>query len=148
MGYPMASNLLKKMNPAEFYVNDYLQDVAISFQKEHPTAHVAASPAEIAEKCSIIITMLPASQQVRSVYLGEKGLLRGLQAKSMVIDSSTIDPSTVKELSKVLRSKTVSFLDAPVSGGEWLKIILAISKQQKCRNSWRKRCIANIHGGS
>ncbi len=118
MGYPMASNLFKKMKPTEFYVNDYLQDVAKSFQKEHPAAQVATSPEEIAQKCSIIITMLPASQQVRSVYLGEKGLLSSLQAKSMVIDSSTIDPSTVKELSLVLRSKSVSFLDAPVSGGK------------------------------
>ena len=119
MGYPMASNLLKGLNPTEFYINDHSIEVASNFQKEHPSAKIASSPKQIAEKCSVIITMLPASLQVKTVYLGENGLLEGLKPRSLVIDSSTIDPSTTKEVFAILNAKQVSLLDAPVSGGQF-----------------------------
>ena len=117
MGYPMASNLLKGLNPAEYWINDHSSQVMANFQKEHPDAIVASSPLQIASKCSIIITMLPASAHVKSVYLGENGLLEGLQPGTLVIDSSTIDPSTTKEIFAILTHKKISLLDAPVSGG-------------------------------
>ena len=123
MGYPMASNLIKKIGAKEFLISDHIVDVAKAFRQEHPTATVAESPIEIAKQCSIIVTMLPASPHVRSVYLGEKGLVHGIKPGSIVIDSSTIDPSTAKDISNTLKAKGVSCLDAPVSGGILLMII-------------------------
>ena len=141
MGYPMASNLLKKMQISEFYVNDYVEDVARAFQQEHPSAKIASTPLDIAQKCSIIVTMLPAAPQVKSVYLGERGLLKGIQANSMIIDSSTIDPSTVKEVARAIHSKSSFFLDAPVSGG-----LLCLRPLIEKRYSWSKRWNFDLYG--
>ncbi|KAI8897829.1 NAD binding domain of 6-phosphogluconate dehydrogenase-domain-containing protein [Globomyces pollinis-pini] len=117
MGYPMASNWIKKLNPSSFYVHDHSIDTALDFQKNHSNVSVAKSPKELAEKCSIIVTMLPASAHVKSVYLGENGLVEGLSPNTLVIDSSTIDPSTTKLVHQKLKDIKVDLLDAPVSGG-------------------------------
>jgi 3-hydroxyisobutyrate dehydrogenase-like beta-hydroxyacid dehydrogenase len=120
MGFPMASNLFKKMPDTTFWVHDNTNSTAMDFQAEHRKAKIAASPKEIAENCEVIITMLPASKHVRSVYLGESGLLASLKPGSLVIDSSTIDVSTTKEICATLKEAGVSLLDAPVSGGSML----------------------------
>jgi 3-hydroxyisobutyrate dehydrogenase len=117
MGYPMASNLIKKFQPEGFIVHDYNKNQALNFQKEHKEAQVVDSPLEVAKRCQVIITMLPTGKHVRSVYTGENGLLQGLQPGSLVLDSSTIEPTTSKDLSSILKGKDVNMLDTPVSGG-------------------------------
>ncbi len=61
--------------------------------------------------------MLPAAKHVKDVYLGENGVLEVLKAGSLCIDSSTIDPQTIKDISAVAHSKNIKICDAPVSGG-------------------------------
>lgn len=117
MGFPMASNLFKKLQPLQFIVYDSSQNTVEKFQREHGSCLAAKNPFELAKKAQIIVTMLPASPHVKAVYLGENGLLNGLSKNTMVIDSSTIDPSTTKEISKILKTVGVDLLDAPVSGG-------------------------------
>ncbi|XP_022140220.1 probable 3-hydroxyisobutyrate dehydrogenase, mitochondrial isoform X2 [Momordica charantia] len=87
------------------------------------------TPFEVAEASDIVITMLPSSSHVLNVYTGSHGLLHGGSHLRpwLLIDSSTIDPRTSRELSAVvsgcsLREKRDSWgnpamLDAPVSGG-------------------------------
>lgn len=116
MGYPMASNLFKKLSPSKFIIHDYSLASAEKFKKEHPKAIIAISPREVASQCDLIITMLPASPQVKSVYLGNNGLIESLKENTMVIDSSTIDVSTTKDLVLKLKEIKVDLLDAPVSG--------------------------------
>ncbi len=118
MGWHMASNLASKSPNSTILVNDYNKSVADKFKQEFPSARVAATPLEIAKECSIIVTMLPASPQVKSVYLGDDGLIHGVKEGTMLIDSSTIDPSTSKDLFTKFTAKKVQFLDAPVSGGK------------------------------
>ena len=61
--------------------------------------------------------MLPAAQHVRSVYLGEDGVLAGVRAGTPVLDCSTIDPQTARDVSRAAAAKDVDMGDAPVSGG-------------------------------
>ena len=76
------------------------------------------SPAEVAENCQVIITMLPNSPQVREVCLGENGIASAAKEGTIVIDMSSIDPVQSKEIGAELNKKGIDLMDAPVSGGE------------------------------
>jgi 3-hydroxyisobutyrate dehydrogenase len=72
---------------------------------------------ESIKTASVIVTMLPASQHVKEVCLGEKGLLSLAKPGTLIIDSSTISPEVSRELGKLAENKGIDMLDAPVSGG-------------------------------
>ena len=78
---------------------------------------VCASPQAAARQADIVITMLPAAKHVREVYLGEEGVLAVLQAGSLCIDCSTIDPQTIKDIAAQAQQQGIQVCDAPVSGG-------------------------------
>jgi 3-hydroxyisobutyrate dehydrogenase-like beta-hydroxyacid dehydrogenase len=63
-----------------------------------------------------IITMLPNSQVVKGLVMNEE-FLSSVNPNSIIIDSSTIDPSAAKEIYAYAKSKKRAFVDAPVSGG-------------------------------
>lgn len=52
------------------------------------------------------------------MYTGDNGLLAAIRPGSLMIDSSTIDPSVSQEMSQLAKQKNSEYLDAPVSGGE------------------------------
>ncbi|XP_071514761.1 3-hydroxyisobutyrate dehydrogenase, mitochondrial [Panulirus ornatus] len=113
MGGPMATNLLQKGHSVVAYdvspvAMEYLQDEG---------ADIASNPAEVASKVDSIITMLPNSQHVRSCYTGEKGVFEAVQPGTLILDSSTIDPTVSKEMASIALKKGAVFMDAPVSGG-------------------------------
>lgn len=113
MGGPMARNLLKKGYRLTVY--DIVEDkIAPLVQKG---AVPAGSCREVAEKSEFIITMLPSSPQVREAVLGSKGIMEGVREGSTLIDMSTIDPRTTKEIEKKLSGRKVNMLDAPVARG-------------------------------
>jgi 3-hydroxyisobutyrate dehydrogenase len=64
-----------------------------------------------------VITMLPSSPHVRSVYLGEEGVLAGVARGVPLIDSSTIDPHTARDVAALAMKQGNPMADAPVSGG-------------------------------
>ncbi|MBV2133315.1 3-hydroxyisobutyrate dehydrogenase [Pseudomonas sp. MAP12] len=114
MGAPMARNLLKAGH--QLTVFD-LSAAAVSSLVE-AGAHSAASPAVLAQAdVELIITMLPAAAHVKSVYLGEDGLLAHVRPGVTLIDSSTIDPLSAREVASAARQHGNPMLDAPVSGG-------------------------------
>ncbi len=61
--------------------------------------------------------MLPAGQHVRDVYLGADGVLAAAGAGTLLIDSSTIDVATARDVAAAADKKGLAMLDAPVSGG-------------------------------
>jgi len=78
----------------------------------------ASSPAEVALRCSTVITMLPSPSHVNQVYQGGNGILQSLADGALLIDSSTIDPTTARTIAKIAESRSgVDMVDAPVSGG-------------------------------
>ena len=113
MGKRMARNLLKAgyslvvHNRSRGAVNELVAE----------GAQEAWSPKEVAERTSVIITMLPDSPDVRLVASGDNGLFEGVSAGDTIIDSSTISPEVTAQLSAQAAELGVDWLDAPVSGG-------------------------------
>ena len=113
MGAPMAANLLR----ARHHVAGY-DIVAASREALAEKAGQAASGiAEAAAAGDIVITMLPAGQQVREVYLGPDGVLARARPGALLIDCSTIDVATARASPPKPRRRASQMLDAPVSGG-------------------------------
>ena len=117
MGAPMARNLLKAGH--ELTVFDVVQsNVDALVAHGAGKAKAATTPASILkEGVEVIVTMLPAAQHVKSVYLGNDGILSGNVDGVILIDSSTIDPMSAREVAKAAAAKKALMLDAPVSGG-------------------------------
>ncbi|MNF75877.1 3-hydroxyisobutyrate dehydrogenase [compost metagenome] len=114
MGGPMALNLVKAGH--RLHVFDLSQPAVA--QLVEAGARAADSPAAIARAdVEIIISMLPAAQHVKSVYLGEDGLLANVAPGVLLVDSSTIDPHSAREVAAAARKQGNPMLDAPVSGG-------------------------------
>jgi 2-hydroxy-3-oxopropionate reductase len=113
MGMPMAKNLIKKGYSLTVF------DMVTG--KMEPLkalgAETVGSSRAVAENCSVVITMLPSSPHVREAVLGAQGVLEGIRKGSILIDMSTIDPITTREIAKILEEKGVEMLDAPVARG-------------------------------
>ena len=114
MGAPMALNLLKAGHKVHVY--DLLEAAVQTL--EAAGAQRQASPAQVAgQEIDILITMLPAAVHVKKVYLGEDGVLAAVGKQVLLIDSSTIDPQTAREVAAQAAAQGNAMLDAPVSGG-------------------------------
>jgi 2-hydroxy-3-oxopropionate reductase/2-hydroxymethylglutarate dehydrogenase len=113
MGKSMALNLLKAGYPLFAYD---LNPKALEELKQKGAA-IGKSSKEVAGQSDVIITMLPNSDDVEKVILGENGVMEGVRGASIVIDMSTIDPSVSRRISQILQSRNIKMLDAPVSGG-------------------------------
>ena len=112
MGYPMASNLLKKKLNLKVFTRTL--DKAKPLEKLG--ANISNSLAEAVKDTDIIITMLTDDEAVEKV-LGDKEFLNNLKPSSTVIDMSSIKPKIAIQYGKILKEKGIYFLDAPVSGG-------------------------------
>ncbi|TVY62828.1 3-hydroxyisobutyrate dehydrogenase [Lachnellula suecica] len=122
MGMPMATHLAKKLpTEKQIYVYDIAEDLVDGFCAEFPNkGFKCASAKEVAEKTSIIISMVPEGSHVRSVYLdGKKGICSSDTSKKILIDCSTIDTATSLAVKDHIAEHfpTAYFYDAPVSGG-------------------------------
>ena len=113
MGGSMAQNLLKSGHQVFGYD---LSAVALQHFAEAGGV-VCDSPQAAAKQAEIVVSMLPAAKHVREVYLGEHGILEVLQAGSLCIDSSTIDPQSIQDIAAAAQAKKIRVCDAPVSGG-------------------------------
>ena len=117
MGAPMAENLLKAGFTVQVF--DLVEETVSKL------ASLGAQPAESTEQvvkgAQIVITMLPAGEHVRAVYLGDHsggvGLLNLIEENTFLIDSSTIDPESARIVASYAEDKGFEFVDAPVSGG-------------------------------
>jgi len=114
MGRPMARNLLK----AGYSLTVY--DVVATSLEELATdgAKPASSSKEVAQQAPVVITMVPDSADSEAAILGPNGVLEGASRGSTVIDMSSIAPGTSQKIAAACEAQGVSFLDAPVSGGE------------------------------
>jgi len=78
----------------------------------------AASPAELASRCDVIITALPTQQIVETVALGPNGILEGIRPDDVYVDISTGGPDLIRRIAERFRAKGAWALDAPVSIGQ------------------------------
>src|SRR5512140_68659 len=94
MGNPMCRNLLKQGHALKVF--DVVPELVRKVADAGATA--AESAAACVQDVELVITMLPSSPHVRSVYLGEDGLIARAHPGMPLIDCSTIDPLTAREV--------------------------------------------------
>lgn len=115
MGRPMAQNLIKR--GFRLVVHSRSQGPVDQLVSAGATAF--SSPADVARHTRCIITMLPDGPDVDQVLsTPDTGVLAAVQPDSIIIDMSTIAPSTARRLAAAARDHGAIMLDAPVSGGE------------------------------
>ncbi len=114
MGKPMSRNLLK----AGHKLTVFNRSSAAVDELVRAGAARGSSPADVAARSEIVITMLPDGPDVEQVILGPGGVLEGARNGSVVIDMSSISPIVSQKVGAACEAKGVGFLDAPVSGGE------------------------------
>jgi 3-hydroxyisobutyrate dehydrogenase len=113
MGAPMARNLLKAGHELKLF--DLNQAVLTELASLGGT--IGTSPRDAAQEVQLVITMLPAAEHVRSVWLGADGVLAGIARGVPAVDCSTIDPQTARDVAAAAGRQGVAMADAPVSGG-------------------------------
>ncbi len=114
MGKPMSKNLIK----AGYSLIVLNRKPAVTNGLKALGAESADTPAEVARRSDVVITMLPNSPHVKTVVLGEDGVMEGAHDGLVLIDMSSIDPMASREIGEALSRKGIEMLDAPVSGGE------------------------------
>src|SRR5258707_14479645 len=113
MGLPMAQNLVKAGHQVEG-----VDMSSVQTDKLRAAGGAVAETAKIAAaRRDVVITMLPAGQHVREVYLGAGGIIENANAGTLLVDCSTIDVESARVVAAAADAKGLMMLDAPVSGG-------------------------------
>ncbi|XP_051153231.1 3-hydroxyisobutyrate dehydrogenase, mitochondrial [Leptopilina boulardi] len=113
MGSRMAKNILKKGHKLTIF--DINKNAVKKLCESGATS--AENAAEVSQNSDVIITMLPSNKHVLDCYIGEKSILSSAKKNTLLIDSSTIDPSISETVAQEAEKKHVRFIDGPVSGG-------------------------------
>ena len=113
MGNPMANQLVKAGKDVKVF--DISQDV-IKIAKQSGL-DVINSMEELLQGATTVISMLPEGKHVRSLYLGDNGILKKIPKDCLIIDCSTIDIETSLELGNAAKKIGINMIDAPVTGG-------------------------------
>ncbi len=112
MGFPMAKNLLK----SGVKLKVFNRTVKKAEPLKNFGAEISSSIGEVVKNCDFIITMLTDDVAVDMV-MSNVDFLENLKIGSILIDMSSVKPSTAIKYGKIFKSKNINYLDAPVSGG-------------------------------
>ena len=113
MGNPMAQQLVKAgQNVKVFDVSPDVIEIA-----KQSGLDVINSMEELLQGATTVISMLPEGKHVRSLYLGDNGILKKIPKDCLIIDCSTIDIETSLELGNAANQIGINMVDAPVTGG-------------------------------
>jgi len=113
MGNPMAENVLKAPFPMTvFDTNPKAMENLVK-----AGARRAGSAGEVVDQSEIVLTSLPASAEVEAIYLERGGLVERAKPGTILIDLSSVLPSTPRKIEPRAKARGVHFLEAPVSGG-------------------------------
>ena len=112
MGLPMAKNILKAGYSLKAYNRSQNKAAAL---KEFG-AEITISIDEAVKDSDIVITMLTDDTAINEV-MDSSNFLENLKSSAIVIDMSSVKPTTAIKHGNDLKSKNIKYLDAPVSGG-------------------------------
>lgn len=115
MGAPMARNLASAGH--DLLVFDVHDEASTALVADFGSVTASDSAGDVARGADVIVTMLPATQHVEAVYLGDDGLLASARAGTLFIDSSTISPHGAQTVTIAAVEAGMEMVDAPVSGG-------------------------------
>ena len=113
MGKPMAVNLIRK----GFDLIVHNRSRAVIEELSSMGAAAATSPRMVAQEADVVLTCLPTPEAVEAVYLAADGLVPAAKPDQVLVDHSTVSPTTSRRLFEAAREKGAHFLDAPISGG-------------------------------
>lgn len=112
MGLPMANRLIDA--GVDLMVHDVREAAMEPLLQRN--AHRATSLRNMADQCAIVFTSLPSLDSIKSVVLGENGLIAG-GALKIVVNTSTIGVPLTEQLAEALAARGIALVDCPVSGG-------------------------------
>ena len=115
MGYPMAGHL--KSGGHEVTVYNRTAATAEKWVAEHGGAS-AATPRAAVEGVEIAFSCVGNDDDLRSVVLGDDGILAGLGSGKIFVDHTTASANVARELFAIAKDQGVGFIDGPVSGGQ------------------------------
>ncbi|HWZ86302.1 MAG TPA: NAD(P)-dependent oxidoreductase [Thermoanaerobaculia bacterium] len=115
MGMGMARNLAKAGFPLALSTRTVSKAQALAGELG---AKAFDTPEAVARVSDVVVSCLPDSPEVEEVHLGPHGTVRGAASGTIVIDCSTIAAEAARSIGERLAGAGVSFLDAPVSGGQ------------------------------
>ena len=113
MGGPMAANLVKAGH--EVVAFDLMPALLEAVVQEG--ARAAGSAVEAVDGVDVVVSMLPSAGAVRGLYLGDEGVLQHIDKSALIIDCSTIDADTARDVAGIAQEQGRTMIDAPVSGG-------------------------------
>ena len=113
MGNPMAGNVLK----GGFAFTVFDRNPKAMENLVQGGARAGKSAQDVVESSEIVLTCLPASPDVEALYLEPGGLIERARPNTLLIDLSSVLPSTPRKLEPAAKKRGVHFLEAPVSGG-------------------------------
>ncbi|TDK36712.1 NAD(P)-dependent oxidoreductase [Rhizobium deserti] len=116
MGFPMAGHL-KEKGGHEVTVYNRTAAKAEDWAQKFG-GRTGATPAQAASEADFVFTCVGNDDDLRSVTLGDTGVLAGMKRGSVLIDNTTASAEVARELEAAAREKGVDFIDAPVSGGQ------------------------------
>jgi 3-hydroxyisobutyrate dehydrogenase len=114
MGRSMCLHLLE----AGYAARVYNRTRAKAKDLEAAGAHWCRDPREVAEGSDCLFTIVGYPHDVEEVVLGERGVLAGARPGSILVEMTTSEPTLAKRIYEAGRERSVSVLDAPVSGGD------------------------------
>lgn len=120
MGQGMARNLAKAGFPLAVATRTAgkAETLARELEGAGYDVRAAPSPAEAAREAAVVVSCVPDAPEVEEVHLGPAGTVTSAAAGTVVVDCSTIAPDRARDVATRLAGKGISFLDAPVSGGQ------------------------------
>lgn len=77
---------------------------------------IAETPADAVSRADVVMSSLADDDALRAVYLGSSGVVEGIDADALALDTSTVDPETVRLIGAAVDAGGAGFLDCPVSG--------------------------------
>ena len=115
MGYPMAGHLAAAGHDVRVYNRTAAR--ADAWLAEHDGG-AAPTPGEAARDADIVFMCVGNDDDVRSVALGDGGVLSGVKSGAIVVDHTTASAELAGHLASAAAERGAGFLDAPVSGGQ------------------------------
>lgn len=115
MGFPMAGHLQNSGYQVTVY--NRTQQKAQAWVEMYG-GEMAATPAAAAKDSDIVFVCVGNDEDLKQVVLGASGAFSGMKANAILVDHTTASASVARELAEQGKSIGLSFLDAPVSGGE------------------------------
>ena len=113
MGEPLAIRLGKMRS--DIYIWDVNPDIRNKVSKNKNL--FIAEPIKMSQKCSVIFFVVPSSKEIKLIFSGKFGILRNGKKGLIVFDLTTSDPIETKKIAEKASEKSISYLDAAMSGG-------------------------------